>query len=64
MHKPKPTPSTATRTEQEWEEKALTESLGDAVKPDGGIDFDKLRGTAVTMSPDELYPEGDGDDES
>jgi hypothetical protein len=29
-------------TEEEWEERVLTETLGDALNPDGSIDYEKL----------------------
>jgi uncharacterized protein (DUF433 family) len=44
--------------EAEWEEKVVTEALGDALNPDGSIDFDKLRARTVNITLDELYPEG------
>ncbi len=52
------------KTEAEWEEEVLTESLGDALRPDGSIDFDRLRATGMNMTLDEFYPEGSGEDES
>jgi hypothetical protein len=64
MTKPKPTHKSTVQTEEEWEEEVLTEALGDALKPDGDIDFDKLRKRGTTMTLDELYPEGDEDDEA
>ena len=49
--------------EAAWEEAVVTEALGDALRPDGSIDFDKLNERMVDITLDELYPEGD-DDES
>ena len=64
MNKPKPTHKVTPTTEEEWEEEVLTEALGDALKPDGTVDFDKLRARGTTMTLDELHPEGDEDDEA
>lgn len=64
MNKPKPTHKLTAQTEEEWEEKVLTEALGDTLRPDGSIDFDKLRARGTTMTLDELHPEGDEDDEA
>lgn len=50
--------------EDAWEEQVLTTALGDALKPDGSIDFDKLRAKGQTITLDELLPEGIDDDES
>jgi len=50
--------------EVKWEEAVLGEVLGDALMPDGTIDFDKLRRSGQIMSLEDLYPEGDMDDES
>jgi hypothetical protein len=49
--------------EAAWEERMLTESLGDALNPDGSLDFDKLRERGTKMTLEELFPEGDFDDE-
>jgi hypothetical protein len=54
MSKPKPTHKLTAQTEEEWEEEVLTEALGDALKLDGDIDFDKLRTRGTTMTLDEL----------
>jgi hypothetical protein len=51
-------------SEEEWEERVLNEALGDALLPDGNIDTDKLRARGRIVSLDELYPQGDADDES
>ena len=48
--------------EDEWEERVLSESLGDAIQPDGRINFDRLHDSGKTMTLEELYPEGDEDD--
>lgn len=64
MPDPKVTPKAEVKTEAEWEEEILDEALEDALKPDGTIDFDKLRATGITITLDELYPEGDEDDEA
>jgi hypothetical protein len=63
MSDPKVTPKTPVKSKEEWEEQVLSETLGDALKPDGSIDFDKLRATGLNMTLDELQPEGDADDE-
>jgi hypothetical protein len=42
------------KLEAEWEEKVLTEALGDAVSEDGEIDFYKLRNRRVIVSEDEI----------
>lgn len=47
------------KTEEEWEEETLTEALGDALRPDGSIDFDKLEATGLKLTLQELYPEGE-----
>lgn len=47
-----PDPKPAPKTEEEWEAEVLEEVLGDALNPDGSIDFDKLRaqgGEAMTF---------------
>lgn len=49
--------------EAAWEEAVLTQALGDALRSDGSLDFDKLRATGTVLTLDELYPEGDQDDE-
>ena len=51
-------------TEAEWEEKIVTDALGDALQSNGDIDFDKLRARGLTLELDELYSENKGDDES
>ena len=48
--------------EAEWEEHVLNESLGDALRADGSLDYEKLRRTGKVMTLDELYPEGEEDD--
>jgi hypothetical protein len=50
--------------EAAWEAAVVREALGDALLPDGSIDFDKLDARSETVSLEELYPEGDEDDES
>lgn len=47
----------ADQSEAEWEEKVLSEALGDALKPDGSVDFNLLRSQTVVATLDEL--EGD-----
>ncbi len=44
-------------TEAEWEERVLTESLGDALNPDGSINYDKLHATGKIVDPEELNPD-------
>jgi len=53
-----------TDVEEEWEEEVLKDALGDALKPDGSIDFDKLRSTGLTLTLEELHPEGNEDEEA
>lgn len=64
MSNPKVPPKTDVKAEETWEEEVLSEALGEALKPDGNLDFDKLRATGLTMTLDELHPEGDEDDET
>lgn len=52
-------PNTETQSEEEWEAEVLEEVLGDALNPDGSIDFDKLRARSEPITLEELYPEGD-----
>ncbi len=56
-------PKMETETEEEWEARIVKEALGDALNPDGSIDFDKLFDRGIPMTLEELYPEGDADDE-
>lgn len=37
-----------------WEEAVLTESLGNAIRADGSIDFDRLRARGTVMALDDL----------
>ncbi len=64
MPDPKVPPKTKIQSEEAWEEEILEEALGDALKPDGSIDFDKLRATGLTIPLAELHPEGDEDEEA
>lgn len=64
MSDSKSVPKIDTETEEEWEARIVKEALGDALNPDGSIDFDKLRSRGKIMTLEELYPEGDVDDES
>jgi hypothetical protein len=50
--------------EAAWEAKVVTEALGDALREDGSIDFDKLRSKSIPITLNELYPEGGEDDEA
>jgi hypothetical protein len=50
--------------EAAWEEAVVRESLGDALKPDGSIDFNILRAGSQITTLDELFPEGSMDDEA
>jgi hypothetical protein len=63
MPDPKVPPKINVKPEEEWEAETLSDALGDALKPDGSIDFDKLRATGLTLTLDELAPEGDDEDE-
>ena len=47
------------KTEEEWEERVLADALGDALNPDGSIDYEKVE--LIDVSLDEL--EVDIDDE-
>lgn len=47
------------KDEQDDEEQWVEEALGDALNPDGSIDFDKLRANGTTVTLEALYPEGD-----
>ncbi len=40
--------------EEAWEERVVSEALGDAWRPDGSIDFDKLHATGTILTLDEL----------
>ena len=42
------------QAESAWEEAVLDEALGDAMSPDGSIDFDKLRAAGQTMTLDDF----------
>jgi len=50
--------------EAAWEAEVLSEALGDALRADGSIDYDKLRATGAVTSLEDLYPEGAQDDEA
>ena len=50
--------------EEAWEERVVRKALGDALREDGSIDFDKLHRTSLSITLDELYPEGGEDDET
>jgi hypothetical protein len=50
--------------EAAWEEAVLTRTLGDALNPDGSIDFDKLDARTSIITLEELYPEGMDDEET
>jgi len=64
MSDPKSPSKIDAKSEEEWEEEILDEALEDVITSDGRIDFDKLRATGLSMTLDELCPEGDEDDES
>ena len=51
MSDPKPKP----QTEEEWEAEVLEEVLGDALHPDGRIDFDKLRARSEPVLLEEIF---------
>ncbi len=57
-------PDDEIESEEEWESRIVREALGDALNPDGSIDFDKLFDRGIPMTLEELYPEGNIDDES
>jgi hypothetical protein len=52
------------KDEAAWEEAVMEEALGDALNPDGSIDFNKLRATGQSITLEALYPEGSEDDEA
>lgn len=54
MPNPKVPPKADIKTESEWEEEVIIETLGDALQPDGSIDFDKLHSTGLTLTLDEI----------
>lgn len=49
---------------EEWETTMMEQSLGDALLPDGRLDFAKLRARGKIVTPEELFPEGEAEDES
>ena len=51
----------ADHREADWEEQVVIESLGDALQPDGSIDFEMLRASGAAMTLEDLYPEGGKD---
>jgi hypothetical protein len=55
--------NTRTQTEEEWEEEVLEEALGDVLREDGSIDFDRLRQRGEVVSLEELNPDSESDDE-
>ncbi len=57
MANPKFPSKTDVKNEADWEEEIIEEALGDALLPDGSIDFDKLRSTGLTLTLDQLHPE-------
>ena len=56
---PSETSDSDAEAEAEWEAAVLGEVLADALLPDGTIDFDKLDARTVSITLEELYPEGD-----
>lgn len=42
------------KEEAAWEEAVLSRALGDALNPDGSLDFDKLDARSLTITLDEL----------
>jgi hypothetical protein len=50
--------------EAQWDEAILTQALGEALRPDGSIDFDKLEADGIVVPLDELHPESDLDEQS
>jgi hypothetical protein len=51
----------AEQREADWEEQVVIESLGEALRPDGSIDFEMLRASGAAMTLEDLYPEGEED---
>ena len=43
--------------EEAWEERVVSEVLGDALREDGSIDFDKLHTKGTVLTLDELWPD-------
>ena len=50
------------QTENEWEEKILSEALNDAINDEGHIDFDKLRSRGTNLNLEELYTDEENDE--
>jgi hypothetical protein len=50
-------------TEAEWESRVMAEALGDALLPDGSIDFARLHERGIIVDLSELDPEGQFDEE-
>ncbi|GIK67328.1 MAG: hypothetical protein BroJett018_51220 [Chloroflexota bacterium] len=53
-----------TMSEDDWEASRVETALGDALLPDGQLDFAKLRARGKIITLEELFPEGDSTDES
>lgn len=47
----------------EWDARFAESALGDALRPDGSIDFDMLDQMTTPTTLEEFYPEGDTTDE-
>jgi hypothetical protein len=45
--------------ENEWDNQIASVALGTALSEDGTIDFEQLYAKGVTVTLDELYPDGD-----
>jgi hypothetical protein len=50
--------------EAEWEAAMLLAVLGDALQPDGELDYDQLHQQTIPTTLEALYPEGSKVDES
>ncbi len=64
MPDPKVTPQTEIELEDEWDEADLKRILGDALNPDGSIDYAKLDERTTSMTLEDFFPEGDEEDEA
>jgi hypothetical protein len=64
MPDPKAKSHVEAQTEEAWEEAVITEALGEALNPDGSINFEKLHAMTSPITLEELYPEGTDEDDA
>jgi hypothetical protein len=50
--------------EAAWESEIVRQALGDALLPNGDIDANILRAMTIPIALEELYPEGEEDEEA